>query len=65
MLCANFIYFDSATYILILTHLNKYVKCSLYYDNLINQIDLIVAEMSCVNHRAETKNTDIDNWPGR
>lgn len=51
MLCANLIYFDPVTFILILTHMTK-------YDALIFQIDLIVAEIHSVNYRAETQNRD-------
>lgn len=43
MLCANINHSDPVTYILILTHLNKYFQCSLCYVALIIQIDLVVA----------------------
>ena len=56
MLCAKLIYSDPVTYILVLTHLIKYFKCSLYYDTLIIQIDLVVAETHSVNYRAEAQN---------
>ena len=47
MLYANLIYSDTVTYILILTHLNKYLKCSLYYDTLTIQIELTVVKINC------------------
>lgn len=50
MLCANFIHSDPVTYARILIHLNISLKCSIYYDNLIIQIDLVVAEIFSVNY---------------
>lgn len=50
------IYSDTVTYMLILTDLNKYLKCSLYYDSLIIQIDLAVAEIHAVT--LKSVNTD-------
>lgn len=38
------------TYLFILTQLNQYFKCSLCYDSLIIQIDLVVAETDSVNY---------------
>ena len=51
MLCANFTHSDPVTYALIMTHLNISFKCSLYYDTLIIQIHLVVAEIVSVNCR--------------
>ena len=48
MLCANLIYTDPVTFILI--HLNQYFMCSFYYDTLIVQIDLVL------KNQAETQN---------
>ena len=56
MPCANSIYSDPVTYILILMHWNKDFKCSLYFDTLIIQMDLVAAEIHSVNYRAETQN---------
>ena len=47
MLCANLIYSAPVTYKVIIKHLNNYFKCVLYYDMLIIQIDLVVAEIHC------------------
>ena len=45
MLCSIFIYSDPVTHLLMLTPLQKYPKCCLYYDTKIIQIDLVVAEI--------------------
>ena len=42
MLRANLIYLDPEWRTLILAHLNKYFKCSLYYDTMVIQIDLLM-----------------------
>ena len=42
----NLLYSDPVTDIHILTHLDKYLKCSLYYDTLIFQVALVVAEIT-------------------
>ena len=43
------IFSDPVIWILKLTHLNKYFKCSLYYDTSIIQVDLVVAAIVTQN----------------
>lgn len=50
MLCANLNHSDPVTYLPILTHLNKCFQCSLCYEALSIQIDLVVAEMHSAHY---------------
>ena len=63
MSCANSIYLDPVTYILILTQLNKYFKCPLNYDTLITQIEIhYLLVLQCGISTAYTVVSSLSLW---
>ena len=66
MSCANSIYLDPVTYILILTQLNKYFKCPLNYDTLITQIEIhYLLVLQCGISTAYTVVSSLSLWMGQ